>query len=306
MASQQKILRNPSLRLQNTPLANIEVVYQERLVQRGYAAETQVNYLSCLVHFGRWMGKHSIPISKVNASVIKHFVDTHLPSCHCDRRVQRHPPQVRVALRQLLPLLLDINQAVEIPDAIATELKQYDDYLRDQRGLAINTRSQRRRIVNDLLLHSLDCNGRLHTVTKCMLRSVMSARIKRWPPASCAVMNGALRSYLRYRAQQGVDVAALIPTIVSPACWRLASLPETLSSDEVELVLGSFKAPLPSRRRGAAIAQCVTRLGLRASEVIGLELEDIDWYAGTIILRRCKSKRSDLLPLPVSVCNPPI
>jgi integrase len=39
-------------------------------------------------------------------------------------------------------------------------------------------------------------------------------------------------------------------------------------------------------------------LGLRASEVVALALDDIDWYAGTIRIGPNKSRRVDVLPLP--------
>ena len=42
------------------------------------------------------------------------------------------------------------------------------------------------------------------------------------------------------------------------------------------------------------------RLGLRASEVAGLRLDDIDWRAGEIVVRG-KGRREDRLPLPADV-----
>jgi integrase len=44
----------------------------------------------------------------------------------------------------------------------------------------------------------------------------------------------------------------------------------------------------------------VARLGLRSAEVAGLELEDIDWRAGEIVVRG-KAGRRDRLPLPYDV-----
>jgi integrase len=44
----------------------------------------------------------------------------------------------------------------------------------------------------------------------------------------------------------------------------------------------------------------VTRLGLRASEVAGLQLDDVDWRAGEITVRG-KGQRQEKLPLPPDV-----
>ena len=41
-------------------------------------------------------------------------------------------------------------------------------------------------------------------------------------------------------------------------------------------------------------------LGLRVGEIARLELTDFDWRAGTATLRRTKSRRQDVLPLPAA------
>jgi integrase len=48
------------------------------------------------------------------------------------------------------------------------------------------------------------------------------------------------------------------------------------------------------------MVRCALDLGLRRGEVAGLSLDDIDWRAGTITLRRTKSRREDCLPLPAA------
>ncbi len=46
------------------------------------------------------------------------------------------------------------------------------------------------------------------------------------------------------------------------------------------------------------MARCLTDLGLRTSEVAHLRLDDIDWQAGTLRIRKRESRRTDILPLP--------
>jgi site-specific recombinase XerD len=45
----------------------------------------------------------------------------------------------------------------------------------------------------------------------------------------------------------------------------------------------------------------LARLGLRAGEVVTLELDDVHWHAGEITVRGSKGRRRDRLPLPVDV-----
>jgi integrase/recombinase XerD len=56
----------------------------------------------------------------------------------------------------------------------------------------------------------------------------------------------------------------------------------------------------PLGRRNYAMLLLVARLGLRAPEVTAIQLDDIDWRAGTILIRG-KGKRHDCMPLPEDV-----
>ncbi len=107
-----------------------------------------------------------------------------------------------------------------------------------------------------------------------------------------------MRGYFRFRATCGDQVHGLIGVVSYPANWQLASLPKALSPAEVERLLGSLGHGGPSGRRAEAIVRCALDLGLRSSEVAKLGLDDIDWRAGTVTLRRTKSRREDVLPLP--------
>jgi integrase/recombinase XerC len=95
-------------------------------------------------------------------------------------------------------------------------------------------------------------------------------------------------------------VHGLLGVIASPAHWSLASLPRALKHAEIERLLASFTISLSSPRRGYAMVRCALDMGLRSSEVAKLMLADIDWRAGTVMLKRTKSRRQDILPLPAS------
>ena len=111
--------------------------------------------------------------------------------------------------------------------------------------------------------------------------------------------SAALRSYLRYRTVCGDSVAGLNAAISSPVQWKLASLPRALKPHEVQRLLGAF----PSGRwprRGYAIVRCALDMGLRAGEIANLSIDEIDWREGTVTLKGTKSRRQDILPLPMA------
>jgi integrase/recombinase XerD len=78
--------------------------------------------------------------------------------------------------------------------------------------------------------------------------------------------------------------------------YRQAVVPAFLSPDEVERVLMATDRSTPSGRRDHAILLLLARLGLRAGEVVSLELDDIRWRAGEIVVRG-KGRMVDHLPL---------
>jgi integrase/recombinase XerD len=88
-----------------------------------------------------------------------------------------------------------------------------------------------------------------------------------------------------------------VPTV---ADWRLSILPKYLTPEQVERVLKACNRGTASGRRDYAILLLLARLGLRAGEVVALQLDDINWRAGEIIVRG-KGLFHDRMPLPPDV-----
>ena len=184
---------------------------------------------------------------------------------------------------------------------ITDELNRYDAHLRDVRGLATSTRKERLRIVGVFLQgkfkgRSIEI-GKLHPDD---IRQFLRAQLNRKLSASYSSgLAATLRSYLRYRATCGDQVAKLTAVISNPVHWKLASLPRALKPEEAERLLNSFTANLRFPKRGYAIARCALDIGLRSGEIAHLMISDIDWHAGTVMLRGTKSRRQYILPLPM-------
>ena len=193
------------------------------------------------------------------------------------------------------------RSSAETTDPIADELRRYDDHLRDVRGLAAGTRRDRCRIVAQLLRKKFA--GGVINMSKLRpvdFRRFIARRLEDNHSHSVASkLASALRSYLRYRTICGDSVAGVIAVISSPVQWKLASLPRALKPDEVQRLLGA----LPNGRwpkRGYAIVRCALDMGLRAGEIANLLIGDIDWRKGTLTLKGTKSRRQDILPLPMA------
>jgi site-specific recombinase XerD len=110
----------------------------------------------------------------------------------------------------------------------------------------------------------------------------------------------AFRMLLRFlsatgRCRPGLEAA--IPTIAS---WRLTTLPWYLPPEDVARVIAACESTTARGLRDKAIVLLLARLGLRAGEVAGLQLDDIDWAQGTFRVIG-KSRREAKLPLPQDV-----
>ena len=110
----------------------------------------------------------------------------------------------------------------------------------------------------------------------------------------------ALRSLLRFLHLDGAlerSLAGAVPSVFAP---RLSGLPKRLEAGQVDALLASCDTSTVIGVRDLAILTVLARLGLRAAEVAGLSLEDVDWRAGELVVRG-KGGRSERLPLPHDV-----
>jgi integrase/recombinase XerD len=118
-------------------------------------------------------------------------------------------------------------------------------------------------------------------------------------PASVRRFGCALRSFLRYCYVVGV-VDRDLSAAALPVSGRRRSLPQGITPTQEKALLRACDRRRASGRRDYAVIVLMLRLGLRASEVATLRLDDLDWRAGHVTVRG-KGARVDELPLPVDV-----
>src|ERR1019366_10306483 len=98
---------------------------------------------------------------------------------------------------------------------------------------------------------------------------------------------------LLFLYRQGFTPLRLGTAVPPVGGWRLAALPSTMTTADVQLLLDSC-----DRSTGDfAIMTLVARLGLRSIEVARLELRDVDWRAGELVVPG-EARRPDRLPPP--------
>jgi integrase/recombinase XerC len=183
--------------------------------------------------------------------------------------------------------------------AVGQELRCYDQYMAQVRGLAAKTREGALRLIGLLLRkHFGDGAVQFGAITPEHVRRFFAEQAKHYKvPSSLGTVVSSLRSYF---ATLGDRSHALAGALSYPANWQQATLPKSLDPNEVEQLVAVLGQTGPAMRRADAMVRCALDLGLRSGEVARLGLNDIDWDAGTLTLRRTKGRREDVMPLPLT------
>lgn len=115
-------------------------------------------------------------------------------------------------------------------------------------------------------------------------------------------LGSSLRSFFRYAAQQGWCESSLALGIDLPRLYALEDVPNAPTIDEVNQLLDATAAgDDPVAIRDHAVLSLLIHYGLRRGEVERLTLDDIDWEAERLRVRRSKLRRPQCYPLSVRV-----
>jgi len=268
-------------------------VFATWLRENGYRERVIQGKLGLVGDLRKWLGRNGRGTPHLDERLLEAFAE-HRQVRWGDLR----------ALRQFLDHLRErevVQDRKLVPDQPTDLLSQYDKYLRSERGLTATTSSQYQHFVRKFLLERFP-NGPF--LAKEVKASDISAFILRrrqsQSVASAKLMTTALRSFFRYLFQKGElqdDLAASLPTVAN---WRLSTVPRYMTAEEVERVLKACPCRTAMDRRDYAILLLLARLGLRAGEVVALQIEDINWRAGEFLVRG-KGKLHERMPLPADV-----
>lgn len=293
----ENLFKDPAAieRLRRDPLGPYLDSLATSLVDLGYTGSTVRCYVRCLAGFGRWMVRAGVGIGDLDDRVVDAFVDER-------RRQGRFRSIHRATVRHLLEHLRD-QGIVPIPERTcehspaAQLVSRYEEYLKVERALAPETVVAYRPLVQRFVDERFgDQPLRVGELRASEVSSFIVGHAHSMSPTRAKLMVTVLRSFLRFLFQRGeieADLAQAVPTV---ADWRRSTIPKYLAVEEVDRLLDACDRSTSTGRRDYAILVLLARLGLRAGEVVALQLGDIDWRAGEIVVRG-KGLLHDRLPL---------
>ena len=269
--------------------------YRSRLVGLGYTPSSVRNVLKEFSQLGRWMASSDITASQLSAARVEEFLQTRRAGGH-----QRVP-----GVRGFTPLLDYLTDEGVIARPASTRLTALDElvgryrlWLVCDRGLAPTTVLRYEKLARRFLGERVQPGGGIATQDLC------GADVTRFLLAECARLTVGsakgrvteLRALLRFLYLHGLTGRALSAAVPPVAGWRDTTVPTGVVSEDMERLLGSCDRSQLGGVRDYAILMLLARLGLRSAEVSRLELDDLDWRAGEIVVRG-KARREDRLPL---------
>jgi integrase/recombinase XerD len=269
------------------------------LLAQGYTPLSSLNQLRLMAHLSRWLDDRRLGPEDLDAPRVEEYL----------RHRRRSGYTCWRSLRGMKPILAHLRGAGVVPAARPTSasptpfdvlLSEYEDYLLRERALEPVTARGYLRTVRDFLSTRSKaqeglCGLSASEVTSFILRSARSGSIR-----YAKLRVTALRSFLRHLHVRGEFPSDLTGAVPAVAGWRLAGLPKGITCNEVRSLLRSCDRRTHVGRRDFAAILLMTRLGLRAGEVAGLRLDDLDWTRGELVVRG-KPRREDRLPLPPDV-----
>jgi len=138
-------------------------------------------------------------------------------------------------------------------------------------------------------------SDRLRRVTPLDLRGYLAAlRRADYSRATIARKIATLRSFYKFLARQGEVQHNPVKILRTPRQEK--RLPKFLSPTDVERLLGTTKGHDLLSLRDAAMLEALYSTGMRVSELVGLDLEDID-PIGEVVRVRGKGRRERLAPM---------
>lgn len=251
----------------------------------GYAERTRRKKRPVAKAFARWMRRQRIALHDLTDAPIAAFV----------RRAPRKR-NARVKFeRAVLSLLLTYLRreagrrgSSTLPEASPIDdlLLQYVNDLRHTRGLAENSVRVYVPFIRDFLRDQVVRSGgvSMETFDATTIRNVLLDHTRDRSSEYGRLLVTALRSCFRFLFVPGdlaTDLSTSVPTVRR---YRHATVPSFLTSADMDRVRAATDRSTRTGRRDDAILVLLARLGLRAGEIVALELDDIRWRSGERVI----------------------
>lgn len=185
-----------------------------------------------------------------------------------------------------------------LPSALRRVLDRYEEFCRGHLHLRPATLCARRRNLTQFLdflgSEGITSPGRLQSSS---LSAYITARARAIQPRSLATQVSDIRSFLRFLCMQGLVAPDLLAYAQTLRFMREHRLPPVWPPEAIEALLAAVDRSSLVGKRNYAILLLACRLGLRASDIRSLCLDDLSWTESRITITQRKTGKLLSLPL---------
>jgi integrase/recombinase XerD len=274
--------------------------FAQSLIEQGYFGNYLRRHVMLAMYFSQWLKRRDIRACCITS---EHSL-SYLKYRH--RRGQSKPEDsaavshLMVFLRSARVIPVDVTSISSLLP-VERVIRAHGQYLRKERALTSGTIYNYGYFVRDFLNELFGTSAvKLSCLNAADIIRYVQRRASRLRAKQAKSMTTALRSFLRYARWRGavkMDLAAAVPSV---PVWSMASIPRDIPAEQTQELLASIDRNTALGRRNYAILLLLARLGLRSGAVKSMELDDIDWRTGQLMVRG-KAGRHHEMPLPADV-----
>tara|TARA_R110001592_G_C13162694_1_gene749043 strand:- start:1980 stop:3227 length:1248 start_codon:yes stop_codon:yes gene_type:complete len=289
-------------RLRSGPCAAYIDGFADMLSIKGYSHASAIRYLRVAAHLGYFLASQGKALTDIDSMTPDSF-RLHLPTCRCPNsnggKINHHTFfGVKCFLQYLLQIKVVQREPITIVEsAESAYLVNFRHWLDSHRGAAQPTIRLYCIGASQLLSALGDSPNQWSTQ---QVRAFFLEQAGKCGAPTLEKLVTSIRVFLRYLIAFGHCTTDLDQAVPVFAHWRLAALPRCLTSEEVDQLIAGCEGNSTKRVRDRAIILLLVRLGLRAGDVSGMCIDDIDWSSVTLRVIG-KSRYEVRLPLPQDV-----
>jgi integrase/recombinase XerD len=198
---------------------------------------------------------------------------------------------------QLLGVSVPRWRSEPAPRRWSALVQAYGEYGRAHRGVAVRTLVRDRELASDFLGFLRSGGRSIATIRVADLDGFVDGLSARLGRRSVAGLCSSLRCFLRFLRATGRIRRDLAACIVAPRFRVDERTPRALPWESVQRILRVIPRDERRGRRDYPMFLLMAAYGLGAGEVVRLRLDDVDWRAGVLHVRRPKTAVPIELPL---------
>ena len=284
------------------PLGGCMDEFCDWLLKQDFSHSTIRRHLANVSHFKACLEKRKRgKFRTISAKDVDTFFRVYPAQARAKGVLEPHVQRVRQSINRFVTFLQQSGRygPQHQRPAFADILQDYLQWMHDDRHASVSTLKSRRYYLSQFFMwlgpkitHKRFADLNAETIDQFFLSYGETAT-----SSSRQAMGTALRTFLQFCFHKEGIPHALIQAVPTLRSYRLATVPQVLSDEQAQKVLGCVDRNTPAGRRNYAILKLLYTYGVRGGQIRHLQLDDIHWSKNQILFRALKRGKDSLLPL---------